>query len=177
MSFDKQNKIFESASSWVIKTSQAKKIGYWKQAREIHRSPMQNWVTRAWRKNTKFVFGDKITTLKIDTHLNIKNKAHYSVKSLEHLYILDLLKNQKNDSLRKFVEKSLEQNKILFPIDMFYKKASHKILGKILFNHFTKSLFKYTGLDSLEIFCTLALFKKGKNMNIASLNRIQKTIT
>ncbi len=176
MSFDKQNKLFESASSWVIKTSHAKRIGYWKQAREIHRSPMQNWVTRAWRKNTKFVFGDKITILKMDTHLNIKNKSHYSVKSLEHIYLLDLLEKQNNDSLRKFVEKSLEHNKISFPSDMFYKKTSHKVLGKILFNQFTKSIFKYTGLDSYEIFFTLVLFKKGKNMNIASLNRIRKPL-
>jgi len=173
MSFDKPNKVFESVSSFVIKTSHAKRIGYWKHAREIHRPPMQNWVTRAWRKKTKFVFGDKITVLKINTHHMEKTKSQYSVKSLEHIYILDLLENQNSYSLRKFVEKSLEHNKIPFPTEdkVFTDKKSHKILSKILLNRFTKSLFKYTGVDNYEIYFHLLRKEKGKRLNDASVAR------
>ena len=178
MSFDKQNKLFESASSWVIKTSHAKRIGYWKQAREIHRSPMQNWVTRAWRKKTKFVFGEKITVLKINTHHNIKDKPRYSVKSLEHNYILDLLENQNPDSIRKFVEKSLEHNKIpkVAKPKRFLDKKSHKVLWKILFNGFTKYLFKHTGIDSYEIYFFLLRSEKGSVLKTASADRTGKPL-
>jgi len=176
MSFDKINRLFESASSFVIKTSHAKRIGYWKQYREIHRTPMLNWVTRAWRKKTKFVFGEKITVLKINTHHNIKDIPNYSVKSLEHIYILDLLESNNFDSVRKFVEKSLEHNKI--PMDtkpqMFLDKKSHKILRKIMFNRFTKSLFKYTGIDSYEIYFHLLRYEKGKLLNNLSVIRTGK---
>ena len=178
MSFDKRNILFESASSWVIKTSNAKRIGYWKQAQEIHRTPMENWVTRAWRKKTKFVFGEKITVLNIVTHRNIKGKPWYSVKSLEHIYILDLLENQNSYLVRKFVEKSLEHNKIPFPIEytVITDKMYYKIFVKILFNRFTKSLFKYTGVDSYEISLDLLRYKKGKTLRDASVARTGKPL-
>ena len=176
MSFDKVVRLFETASSWVIKTSQAKRIGYWKQAREIHRNPMQNWITRAWRKKTKFVFGDAITVLKINTHHKVPakyKKSEYSVKSLEHQYILILLENQNFYSIRKFVEKSLELNKVPFSLEIMFKnKKFHKILWKILINGFTKKLFKYTGIDSIEIYFQLLREKKGNLMEYASMKRI-----
>jgi len=176
MSFDKSNILFESPSSWVIKTAHAKIIGYWNQAREIHRPPAQNWITRAWRKNTKFVFGDKITILKITPNVNITTKGQYSEKSLEHIYILDLLENRNYDSLRKFVEKSLEHNKILFPTDWIIDKKSHKVLKKILFTRFTKSLFKHTGVDIYEVFFNLLRIEKGRAFEDASVARTGKSL-
>jgi len=176
MSFDKENKLFESASSWVIKTSHAKRIGYWKQYREIHRTPLQNWITRAWRKNTKFVFGEKITVLKINTHNRIKGKPKYSEKSLEHVYLLDLLENKNSNSMRKIVEKSLELNKKFFSMEVFKNKKSYRVLSKILFNRLTKSLFVYTGVDSYEIFFNLLRGKKNRIPNKMSLARTGKPL-
>ena len=178
MSFDKTLQLFESASSWVIKTEKAKKIGYWKQARELHRSPIQNWLTRAWRKKTMFVFGDKISVLNIRTHNLEKNRSRYAVKSLEHNFILDLLENHDFNSLRRFVEKSLEQNKIPFPTELkvLYGKNSHRVLRKIFFNRFTKNIFKYTGIDSYEIYFCFLRSEKGKFLKDLSIARTGKPL-
>jgi len=172
MSFDKDLSFCESVSSWVIKTSHAKRIGYWKQAREIHRNPIENWVIRAWRKKTKFVFGDKITVLAITTHHNIKTKT-YSVKSLEHIYLLDLLVKDNSDSVRKFVDKSLEDNK---KPGVFIEKKRQKIFRKIVLNRFAKSLCKYTGIDCCEIAYHLLRYEKGKGMNALSVVRTGKPL-
>ena len=171
MSFDKSSILFETASSWMIKTTCAKKIGYWKDPREIIRPAVQNWVIRAWRKKTKFVFGDKITVLKIYTHQTKTSKTRYSVKGLAHIYILDLLENQNSDSVREFVNKSIEHNKE--PVDTETKvlKEYPKVFRKILINRFTKSVCKYTGLDSFEIFYTIVGLKKGRDTKKVSVDR------
>lgn len=181
MSFDKVVRLFESASSWVIKTSQAKRIGYWKPARNQHRNPMQNWATRAWRKKTKFVFGEAITVLKMNTHHKVPvkyKKNEYSVKSLEHQYMLILLENQNSYSIRNFVEKSLEHHKIPFPIEITLDKNKkfQNILWKTLVNGFTKSLFKYTGIDGYEIYFHLLHEEKGHLMEYASMKRTGKPL-
>jgi len=171
MSFDKNNILFETVSSWVIKTTHAKRIGYWKEPREIHRTQLQNWVIRAWRKKTKFVFGDKISVLNIRGHGRVKIKRQYSVKSLLHIYILDLLENQNSDSIREFVDKNIKYNKKPVDIETEVLKKYPKVFRKILINRFTKSVCKYTGLDSYEIFYTLLGFEKGRNMKKLSVAR------
>ncbi len=171
MSFDKINKVFESVSSWVIKTTHAKRIGYWKDSREIHRSSLQNWVIRAWRNKTKFVFGDKITVLKISTLRTKTSETLYSIKSLADIYILNLLENQNSDSVREFVEKSLEHNKEHIDIETKVLENYPKVFRKILINKFTKSVCKYTGLDSFEIFYTFVGLEKGRQMKQLSVNR------
>jgi len=176
MSFDKDNILFETASSWIIKTTHAKRIGYWKDSREIHRPQLQNWVIRAWRKKTKFVFGDKITVLKIYTHQTKTSKTRYSVKGLAHIYILDLLENQNSDSVREFVDNSIEHNKEPVNTETKVLQKYPKVFRKILFNRFTKSVCKYTGLDSYEIFYTLLGFEKGRFMKTTSIERTGKPL-
>jgi len=171
MSFDKINIIFESASSWVIKTSHAKRIGYWKGSRDIHRPPLQNWIIRAWRNKTKFVFGNKITVLNISPYQPKTSKTLYSIKSLTHIYILSLLENQNSNSVRDFVEKSLEHNKEYIDIETKVLERYPKVFRKILINKITKSICKYTGLDSFEIFYTLVGLEKGRHMKQLSIDR------
>ena len=132
---------------------------------------MQNWVIRAWRKKTKFVFGDKITVLYISNYQTNPSKTLYSIKDLTHIYILDLLENQNSDSVREFVNKSIEHNKE--PVDTETKvlKEYPKVFRKILINRFTKSVCKYTGLDSFEIFYTIVGLKKGRDTKKVSVDR------
>lgn len=171
MSFDKINIIFESASSWVIKTAHAKKIGYWKDSREIHRTPLQNWIIRAWRNKTKFVFGDKITVLNITPYQPKTSQTLYSIKSSAHVYILNLLENQNSSSIRGFVEKSLEHNKEHVDIETKVLERYPKVFRKMLINKFTKSICKYTGLDSFEIFYAFIGLEKGRHMKQLSVDR------
>ena len=171
MSFDKINIVFESASSWVIKTSYAQRIGHWKDSREIHRPSLQNWVIRAWQNKTKFVFGDKITVLNISTAQTKTLQTLYSIKSEAHIYILNLLENQKPDLVRKFVEKSLERYNERVDIETKVLENYPKVFRTILINKFTKIVCKYTGLDSFEIFYTIVGLEKGRHMKKLSLDR------
>ena len=195
MSYDKDFNFFESVSSWVINANEAKRIGYWKQPREIHRMPIQNWVMRAWRKKTKFIFGNRFTVLNL--YPNLKTKNRYSVKSLEHVFILDLLENNNPDFIRKFAEDSFERNKTPsttehnedFPLltlefkslklkipKLKIKRKYNQIVMKILLSRFAKNLFKYTGFDSYEIFFTLLRSEKGKDFKIFSVARTGKPL-
>jgi len=176
MVFDKTVSLFEPVSLWIIKTTHAKRIGYWKDYRETHRSPSINWVIRAWRKKTKFVFGDKITVLAIDNIPTKTSKTIYSQKGLAQSYILDLLENQNSDSVREFVNKSIEHNKEPVDIETRFLKPYPKVFRKILINRFTKSVCKYTGLDSYEIVYTLVGLEKGHFMKKFEVYRIGKPL-
>jgi len=172
MVFDKINIVFESTSSWIVKTMHAKRIGYWKDSREIHRTSLQNWMIRAWRNKTRFVFGDKITVLNISAHKTKTVKTLYAAKSLVHLHVLYLLENQNPHSIRKLVEKSLEHYDEHVDIETTVLKNYPNVFRKILINKFTKIICKYTGLDSFEIFYTFIGFEKGRHMKELSIDRI-----
>jgi len=176
MSFDKDNVLFESASSWVIKTNHAKQIGYWKDAREIHRPQLQNWIIRAWRKNIKFVFGKKISVLYISNYKTKPSKMLYSINDSMHCHILELLETQNPDYIREYVNTSIKQSKIPVNIESKVLKNYPKIFRKILINGFTKGVCKNFGLDSVEIFYTIVGLKKGKNMKRVSVERTGKPL-
>ena len=175
MSFDKDNLMFETVSSWVIKTSHAKKIGYWKEPREIHRHPLQNWVIRAWREKNKFIFGKKITSLYIFNYHTSTTKNLYSISDALHRFILTLLENKDSNLMRDFLNKDIEHYKAYVNLETPVLK-DHPMLKRILINRLTKSLCKNIGLDSVEIFYTFIGKKKGRGMNLVSKMRIGKPL-
>ena len=175
MSFDKDNLLFETVSSWIIKTEIAKKIGFWKDPREIHRHPLQNWVIRAWRKKTQFIFGKKITTIYLFNYDPNATKNLYLIGDAMHSYTLKLLENQDCDVIRKFLVKEIEHYKTSVSLETPVLK-DHPIIKKIVVNRFTKNLCLIFGLDSVEIFYTFIGKQKGKGTNKISKLRTGKSL-
>lgn len=176
MSFDKDHLMFESASSWVIKTSQAKKIGFWKHPTEIQRPNLQNWVIRAWRKNTKFVFGEKITALFIPNWIPKPTQTLYSLDDACHVKVLELLTGKNPDQVRKFIFASLEKTGESLDMGCKVLKDYPSIFRKILINKFTKWMCKNFGFDTFEIFYTVMGLKKGRDMNTITMNRVGRPL-
>lgn len=176
MSFDKDHLMFESASSWVIKTPHAKKIGYWKHPFEIQRPNLQNWVIRAWRKKTKFVFGEKITVLFIPNWIPKPTQTLYSLNAACHVKILNLLKEKNPNRFREFISTSLENTGEFLDMGCKVLKDYPSIFRKILINGFTKWMCKNIGFDSYEIFYTLMGLKKGRTMNTVTMSRLGRLL-
>ena len=56
--------VIEPASAWVLNTAAARRVGPWRSALETCRTPIQDWVLRAWRADLRLVCGEAISVLK-----------------------------------------------------------------------------------------------------------------
>jgi glycosyltransferase involved in cell wall biosynthesis len=67
------NHFFEPASSWVIKTKQAKAVGFWNSPDQVAHTPVMDWIMRlACNRKSKFAFGTEVTTLKFNMHHGVR---------------------------------------------------------------------------------------------------------
>lgn len=58
----------EPASAWVIRCTLAQKVGPWRCGADLFRTPIQDWVLRAWRSGARLVGAPAVTSLKFETH-------------------------------------------------------------------------------------------------------------
>jgi len=77
------NSFFEPASSWVISSSLAKKVGYWLPPDQVLITPVMNWVSRLASDETRFTFSKEVSVLKFNLHHDSKhsNTAEYTQPS------------------------------------------------------------------------------------------------
>jgi len=83
---DSSWRIFEPASSWVIKTKTAKRIGYWRSPSEISTTPLMDWLQRAYAGDTKFCFSPKISCLKLELRNHTGYRDDSMNKFITHLH-------------------------------------------------------------------------------------------
>ncbi len=54
---------FEPVSCWVMKRNLRRKVGPWNPAHTLYRTPLENWILRAWRADIECYFSDEITVI------------------------------------------------------------------------------------------------------------------
>lgn len=66
--FTQPNRLFEPVSAWVMRRALAERVGPWRSDRLLYRTPLQDWLLRAWRAGARFAFDGPVTTLMMKTH-------------------------------------------------------------------------------------------------------------
>ena len=174
---------YEPASSWIVETGKAREVGGWNYYSEIHRTPISDYLLRAWRANCKFYFAQEVTVWAVVTHYRNSIKKAYSYQSKEHELIeLTLNSNTVAEMQKLFVEKlrvwnsmpGIAKNNILDTYNEIrprQKKSSQMMhyikwpLRKLIYNRMTPYLYKLTGID---IYCLLEVIKghrKGREIH------------
>lgn len=54
---------FEPVSSWVMKTGLRDKVGVWNPAGTLYRTPLEDWILRAWRAGARLHFADTVSVI------------------------------------------------------------------------------------------------------------------
>jgi hypothetical protein len=98
---------FDPSSFWVIRTSYAKAVGPWRPAVSMWRTPLRDWLMRAWRRGGAFCFGDRLTGLRFWTQNLRKEGSLYAHATPEHEYMLERMQNESADAIRAFIEDQL----------------------------------------------------------------------
>jgi glycosyltransferase involved in cell wall biosynthesis len=60
--------MFEPASSWIVHTDLALKVGHWRSPDQLKTTPLLDWLTRSAREGAQFCFSDLSTVMKLNLH-------------------------------------------------------------------------------------------------------------
>ncbi|MDX1439613.1 MAG: glycosyltransferase [Rubricoccaceae bacterium] len=99
---------FDPSSFWLIKTEYARKVGHWRSARTLFRTPLGDWLLRAWNLGGSFVFGERITGMRFRTHYLRTDRPLYENHSPEHETILERLRSEFLEDIRADVVRQIE---------------------------------------------------------------------
>jgi hypothetical protein len=97
---------FDPSSFWVIRTSYAKTVGAWRPAVTLWRTPLRDWLMRAWRLRGVFCFGDRVTGLRFWTQ-NVRETLLYEHATPEHEYMLERMRSLSPDAIRALIEEQI----------------------------------------------------------------------
>jgi glycosyltransferase involved in cell wall biosynthesis len=101
--------IFDPSSFWLVRSPYARAVGPWRPAMDLWRTPLRDWIMRAWRLGGKFSFGNRITGLRFWTQ-NLRNGAPlYSSTTPEHDYMIDRFMAESPEEIRRFLHRQIEE--------------------------------------------------------------------
>ncbi len=163
--------IFEPVSSWVFATALARRVGPWTSYRRLYRTPLQDWLLRAWRAGARFAFRDAITVLNLLTHYQYPSGAGcYAAPSAEHLHVDALLDRLSPAAVRAIVEREVAAgNGARKPFRLFQSRNVFvKLLVAIAANRATAGLYRLTRVDLYSLLIPLARERRGRSMENAS---------
>jgi len=118
--FAKSPAYFEPVSSWVMHSTLLRKVGAWRPAGGLYRTPLEDWILRAWRADVSLCFDDVVTVIYCSSGRGGNGEAlDYKQGDEENRYWLDLMTRHNPERLRAH----------------FANDAKSAGLGKSLFEH------------------------------------------
>lgn len=173
----------DPSSFWIMRMQYAKRVGKWRHAADIWRTPISDWLCRCWKQRGKFVFGEQLTGLRIHTHVargNMnKSVPNYQNPSPEHSVITDYLERYSADEIRRLILNDSEISKLAFQEQpsTWHKRLHRKLHKKWRqFRHhqrrkFAGFLYQYFDIDLAEQKLRKLNVLPGQEMNELSRSR------
>lgn len=102
---------FDPSSFWVVRRSFAEAVGPWRPAVSLRRTPLCDWLLRAWRLGGAFCFGDTVTGIRVWTH-NVRrglpaDAPTYFDATPENELLVERLRSEDPDDTRAFIERQV----------------------------------------------------------------------
>jgi GT2 family glycosyltransferase len=165
--FSDTERAFEPCSAWVFRAELAGRVGPWRSAREIYRTPAEDWLLRAWRRGARMHFDPVITVLHLYTHYR-RGSPHgnYATDSPEHATLSSMLERTPLQEFRAELERTTPTRK--------RSPAAHalrKPLRGALVNPLTGGIYRWTGLDAHTLYCRASGKPRGHVLLGASRRR------
>lgn len=170
--------VFEPCSAWVFRRQLSETVGPWRPAAALYRTPMEDWLLRAWRAGARLVQADDISVLRMLTHYQqAKGKMAYAWGHGEHEMLGQLIENVGPADVRRMIHDRLSSNVVAALPKAGFSQMMLKMLGRMnpeqewlaaqLLTPTMADVYFRTGWDAFEQFCVLAGFEKGHLMGIA----------
>jgi len=162
--------LFEPVSAWVVRRSVFEKVGAWRPASTIFRTPLEDWILRAWRKDVKCHFDDHITVLYCNAEKTAWTRAGkqgslYGKVDCEGQYWNALLARLGLEGFRREIERQLSISDGVRDWTFFNCQYKELETGSWIFESLmteaTAKLYKATGWDGHAEACKLMKGKPG----------------
>lgn len=154
--------LFDPSSFWLIRTAYAQKVGDWRHSSEIWRTPLRDWIMRAWRGGGSFSFGNTITGLRFWTQ-NLRGKSQlYNEETPEHQYMIQLIEKSPPEKIRELLLSQLSgKSKRRIALGNFTPKFGSQSLFTRIRTTCLTFLYLRFGIDPVAIISSIAGKKKG----------------
>jgi len=96
--------IFDPSSFWMIRTAYARRVGPWRAAGTVRRTPIRDWLLRAWRLGGGFCFAPILTGLRFQTLAGRAGAPVYDSATPEHEVMAARIERETPEEIRSFVE-------------------------------------------------------------------------
>jgi len=176
--FSRGCEMFEPCSAWVFSRDLARRVGPWRAAATIYRTPMEDWLLRAWRTGERLVESGDITVLHILTH-NQKIGPHgsYAWDRGEDQMLDGLIHDVGAGEIRSALLRQIGSDlavrlprlgfsRLLLSVMGDLTKAQERRAEELLSASAAREYLK-DGRDSFEQFCIESGLEKGRAMRIA----------
>ena len=165
-SFSRSFLVFEPASSWVIRTSLARRTGGWRSSADLYRVPIQDWVMRAWRAGAVLTSDPRISCLKLETHWGSASTPQgYDTSATGHVFLSKLLGDKVPDEVRHTIEAEIAANgsEKWLRLDhvLSSKRKTARRLERLLHVPLIAAIYLHFGLDAYTLLCRIMRIPKG----------------
>lgn len=168
---------FEPCSAWVFRRQLVGTVGPWHAAATLYRTPMDDWLLRAWRAGTNLVQSEDITVLRMLTHYQtVPGASAYAGDHGEHEILDQLLAERSPAWFRSAVHERLGSDAVAKVPKAGFSRILLKILGQLtpeqewLAEQFLTpamaEVYLRTGWDAFEQLCQLSGFERGHTMRL-----------
>jgi glycosyltransferase involved in cell wall biosynthesis len=82
---------YDPSSFWLVRTAFARRVGPWTHSSRLWRTPLRDWLLRAWRRGGRFVFGSRLAGVRVVTHNHRGSRRRYNARTPEHERLVQLL--------------------------------------------------------------------------------------
>lgn len=165
--FSKGPAYFEPVSCWVFRSDLLRRVGAWRPAANIYRTPLEDWILRAWSAGVSCVFDDTVTAIYCFAEKKFKQgkldpTVIYDRVECEQGYWLEQLEKQDLAAFRRRIAHDvsiLQQNADLFAHT--FRKQDDFWIFEALQNEKTARLYKERKWDGFAAACQLLGRKPG----------------
>lgn len=171
---------FDPSSFWVIRTPYVRSVGPWRPAGSLWRSPLDDWLMRAWRLGGTFSFGRIVTGLRFCTH-NLRTEGPLYVHATpENEYMVTRMERESPDATRLFLRRQIEEARrdgesaASPPGPVSFADAWHapwQWSRSMVRRYYPKGLYLKLGIDPVNLAGRIRRRKRGAGIDLLSLRR------
>ena len=166
--------LFEPASRWVFQRSLVERVGLWRMATTLYRTPIEDWLLRAWRKNVIAVGGDVVTVVRVQNTSSSGAPTYEQPARAQELLLQRLAAvplEQFRAEMCQVRHKSRGPRKPR-PLATRLKRSLNRGWRLLLLNKAFSALFRSTGWDAFVLLAKFEGGGKGSFMRGALLRRV-----
>lgn len=104
---------YDPSSFWLVRTAFARRVGAWTHSSRLWRTPLRDWLLRAWRCGGRFVFTPELAGIRVVTHNHRGSRHRYNALTPEHQRLIRLFESLSPAQLRERLPRSLRNKAAL----------------------------------------------------------------